>query len=138
MRSFVILVLISSVFAGVFFYRRATVKPPTPRAPVPGAREDAEKFAALPGNPVTIRLVRSALEIEGDAADPIQDVQLFRLGNPEQKVEFTGGTQSPVHVSWNFELDPKATYRAEVKTKHRSTKCELHPADATPAEAPNN
>ena len=134
MRIVLRLVVFVSVFLGVFYFRRANRKPQTAKPPIPVSQADLAKATELPGNPVTVRLGRAALDVEGDAADPIEDVQLFRVGEPEQKVEFTGGFQSPTRAIWFFDLDPKATYRAEIKTLYRKETRELHGDKVEPIE----
>ena len=137
MKRWLNLIFFVALFAGVFFYRRAANHPqpskPLFSDPLPA---DAEH----PGNPVSMRLGRAALEVDGDAADPIQDIKLFRVGEkgekgtPDEKVEFTGGWSSAVHALWFFDLDPKATYRAEVKTQFRKESRELRREKVEPIE----
>jgi hypothetical protein len=122
MRQWISILVFFGVFFAVFAWRRSSLPAqPKPQAPFPGAPLPTEKLQ--PGAQVTARLVRGGLLIEGDLADPLQEIELARIGQagaPDEKVAFTGGWTSPVRAIWFFEADDEAKYRVKIRTKLRT------------------
>jgi hypothetical protein len=87
-----------------------------------------------PGNPVDIALGRSALVVEGDAADPLKEVRLFRVSGVEKsQVLLDEPLVTPNRVLYFFPVEKGARYLAEVITRHRTRQVEL---EATPSPSP--
>lgn len=89
----------------------------------------------LPGNPVEVSLGRGALVVEGDAADPLKEVRLFRVANPGDKspVKLEEPLVTPNRALYFFPVEKGARYLAEVSTRHRTNQVEL---EAAPSPAP--
>ena len=110
------------VFLGVYAWRRSTLPTaPRPQAPFPGAQLPPGQLQ--PGSDVSARLIRGGLLVDGDLADPLQDIELVRIGPAgaaDAKVAFSGGWTSPVRAIWFFEVDDAAKYRIKIRTRLRS------------------
>ncbi len=136
MRTWLPILVIFSLFLGVYTWRRAKSQPvPVARAPFPGAQ--VPEGALLPGSQVTARMIRGGLLVDGDLADPLQEIDAVRVGTPEkpeEKVTFSGGWTSPVRAIWFFDVDPAAKYRVNIRTRHRSMAEVLTPGKTEPLE----
>ena len=129
MRTWLPILVIFGIFLGVYTWRRSHALPvPPTRAPFPGAQ--VPEGALLPGSQVTARMIRGGLLVDGDLADPLQEIDAVRVGTPEkpeEKVTFSGGWTSPVRAIWFFDADPAARYRVNIRTRHRSMAEVLQP-----------
>ena len=134
--------MIAAVFGGVYGWRRSTVPSQVaPSRPAGLPPPPANTNELPPGSPVTITLGRGALRVDGDAADPIETVELFKLVRPKgpdsatvQKIKIDSsadGWKTPDSALWFFDVDPAATYCVEVKTRFRKEFREIAQDPAT-------
>ncbi len=82
-----------------------------------------------PGNPVGVSLGRGALVVEGDAADPLKEVRLFRFSEAgvveKTPMKLEDPLVTPNRVLFFFAVEPGRRYLAETITRHRTSQDDL-------------